>query len=110
MIVTDGWDGYIKAIQRAFPRAKHQLCRFHLIRSVFRRMRMIKFFDADLSKRIGNVFHTTDPRTVRRRVAAIQDKLSELGKEWVIEGLLAKLEQTPLYAEVSANKRTRFKR
>jgi transposase-like protein len=93
VIVTDGWDGYIKAIQRAFPKAQHQLCRFHLIRSVFRRMRTINFFDADISKRIGTLFHTTDPRTVRRRVSVLKDKLSELGKEWVIEGLLVKLEQ-----------------
>jgi len=93
VIVTDGWDGYIKAIQRAFPKAKHQLCRFHLIRSVFRRMRKIKFFDAEISKRIGKLFHSNDPRTVRRRVSVVKGKLSEIGKEWVIEGLLAKLEQ-----------------
>jgi transposase-like protein len=93
VIVTDGWDGYINAIQRAFPKAKHQLCRFHLIRSVFRRMRTIHFFDAEISKRIGELFHTPDPRTVRRRVSVLTDKLSELGKEWVLEGLLAKLEQ-----------------
>ncbi len=96
VIITDGWDGYINAIQRAFPKAKHQLCRFHLIRSVFRRMRTIKFFDAEISKRIGKLFHSNDPRTVRRRVSVLKDKLAELGKEWVLEGLLAKLEQVML--------------
>ena len=33
VIVTDGWDAYMKAIATAFPKATHELCRFHLIRS-----------------------------------------------------------------------------
>jgi transposase-like protein len=93
VIVTDGWDAYIEAIKTAFPGAKHLLCRFHLIRSVFRRMKQIKFFDAEIIKLLRNLFHSDDPRTVRHRVAVLKDKLSELGKEWVLEGLLAKLEQ-----------------
>ncbi len=35
VMVTDGWDASIKAIEKAFPHANHALCRFHLIRSVF---------------------------------------------------------------------------
>ena len=93
VIVTDGWDGYIKAIARAFPKARHALCRFHLIRSVFRRTKRIKFFDASVCKALKDLFHTDDPRTVRRRIAELKDTLSNLGKTWVIEGLLAKLEQ-----------------
>jgi transposase-like protein len=93
VIVTDGWDAYIEAINIAFPYAKHLLCRFHLIRSVFRRMRQIKFFDAEISKLLRNLFQSDDPRTVRRRVAGLKNALSKLGKEWVLEGLLAKLEQ-----------------
>lgn len=93
VVVTDGWDGYIKAILKAFPNAKHHLCRFHLIRSVFRRMKKIKFFDAEVSKMVGNLFHSADPRTVRRRVATLKDTLTDQGKLWIIEGLLAKLEQ-----------------
>ncbi len=93
VVVTDGWDGYIKAIARALPKAKHHLCRFHLIRSVFRRMKKINFFDAEVSKMVGNLFHSADPRTVRRRVATLKDTLTVQGKLWIIEGLLAKLEQ-----------------
>jgi len=93
VIVTDGWDGYIKAIAKAFPHAKHNLCRFHLIRSVFRRMKRIKFFDASVCKRVKTLFHSDDPRTVRRRIAGLKETLSERGKTWIIKGLLAKLEQ-----------------
>lgn len=92
VIVTDGWDAYIQAIEKAFPHAHHQLCRFHLIRSVFRRMKTIKFFDVEVSAMVGNLFHTSDPRTVRRRLGTLTETLSELGKTWVIEGLTAKLE------------------
>ncbi len=67
VIVTDGWDAYIKAIQKAFPHVQHQLCRFHLIHSVFRRMKKITLFNAEVSAMLGNLFHTSDPRTVRRR-------------------------------------------
>jgi transposase-like protein len=93
VIVTDGWDAYIEAIKTVFPHAKHLLCRFHLIRSVFRRMRQIKFWDTAISKRLGKLFHSPDPRTVRRRVADLHARLSKCGKEWVLEGLLAKREQ-----------------
>jgi transposase-like protein len=93
VIVTDGWDAYIEAIHTVFPRAKHLLCRFHLIRSVFRRMRQIKFFDSEISKRLSKLFHSDDPRTVRRRVAALHARLLKCGKQWVLEGLLSKLEQ-----------------
>ena len=93
VIVTDGWDAYMKAIATAFPKATHELCRFHLIRSVFRRMKQIKFFDSDVCKAVKELFHTTDPRTVRRRINGLKQTLSKLGKDWVIEGLLSKLEQ-----------------
>ncbi len=53
----------------------------------------IKFFDASVCKALKTLFHTDDPRTVRRRIATLKDTLSSLEKTWVIEGLLAKLEQ-----------------
>jgi transposase-like protein len=93
VIVTDGWDAYIDAIKTVFPHAKHLLCRFHLIRSVFRRMRQIKFFDTEINKRLCKLFHSHDPRTVRRRVAELHARLSKCGKQWVLEGFLSKLEQ-----------------
>jgi transposase-like protein len=93
VIVTDGWDAYIEAIHTVFGHAKHLLCRFHLIRSVFRRMRKITFFDKEISKRLCKLFQSDDPRTVRRRVAELHARLSKCGKQWVLEGLLSKLEQ-----------------
>lgn len=93
VIVTDGWDAYITAIARAFPHADHQLCRFHLIRSVFRRMKKIHFVNAEVSAMLSNLFHTNDPRTVRRRLTTMTQTLSELGNTWIIQGLTAKLEQ-----------------
>jgi transposase-like protein len=92
-IVTDGWDAYIEAIKTVFSHAKHLLCRFHLIRSVFRRMRKIKFFETAINKRLCKLFHSHDPRTVRRRVAELHARLSKCGKQWVLEGFLSKLEQ-----------------
>ncbi len=80
-------------MKTAFPHAKHLLCRFHLIRSVFRRMKKITFFDAEISTLLCNLFHSDDPRTVRRRVAKLKEKLAELNKAWVLEGLLAKRKQ-----------------
>lgn len=93
VIVTDGWDAYIEAIHIVFPHARHLLCRFHLLRSVFRRMRQIKFFDTEISKSLCKLFQSDDPRTVRRRVADLHARLLKCGKQWVLEGLLAKLEQ-----------------
>jgi transposase-like protein len=93
VIVTDGWDAYIEALHTAFPHAKHMLCRFHLIRAVFRRMKKVKLFDTEVSKLLCKLFHSDDPRTVRRRVAQLHAKLLKCGKQWVLEGLLSKLEQ-----------------
>jgi hypothetical protein len=93
VIVTDGWDAYIEAIHTVFPHAKHLLCRFHLIRSVFRRMKQITFFDAEISKGLCKLFQSDDPRTVRRRVAVLHARLLKCGTQWVLEGLLSKLEQ-----------------
>jgi transposase-like protein len=93
VVVTDGWDAYIKAIRTAFPNAKHMLCRFHLIRSVFRRMRQVKLFDAQIIKDVSNLFRAKDKRTVKSRVEKLKGKLEQLGKVWVIQGLLNKLHQ-----------------
>ncbi len=80
MIVTDGWDASIEAIQTAFPQAQHMLCRVHRIRSVFRRMRQITLCDRDISKRLCTLFHCDDPRTVRRRVTALKETRAEIDK------------------------------
>ncbi len=93
VIITDGWDAYIKAIATAFPDAEHMLCRFHLIRSVFRRMRKIKLFNSGICEKTGKLFKTKYKRTVVRRVEKLKDELEKTGKSWVIAGLLAKLPQ-----------------
>lgn len=92
-IVTDGWDAYIKAIEAVFPNAEHLLCRFHLIRSVFRRIRKAKLFDRDLCKMVGGLFRTRYKRTVQRRVEKLERKAAALQAGHVLTGLLAKLPQ-----------------
>jgi len=92
-IITDGWDGYIQAIQAVFPNAEHLLCRFHLIRSVFRRIRKAKIFDRDLCQMVGRLFRTRYKRTVERRVEKLEEKAATLQAGHVLTGLLAKLPQ-----------------
>ena len=92
-IITDGWDGYIKAIQSVFPNAEHLLCRFHVIRSVFRRIRKAKLFNHDLCKMVANLFRTCYKRTVTRRVEKLKEKAESLQAEHVLSGLLSKLPQ-----------------
>ncbi len=94
VIVTDGHDAYIKAIEKAFPKAKHMLCRFHLIRSVFRRMKTAKLFDIKISEMIKGIFKGTNrKRTVLDRVSKLEKKLEEKDQVWIIGGLLKKLVQ-----------------
>ena len=93
IIVTDGWDAYIKAIQAVFPDAEHLLCRFHVIRSVFRRIRKAKLFDQGLCQMVGNLFRTHYKRTVKRRVEKLKERASILQAEHVLTGLLGKLPQ-----------------
>ncbi|MCI0528628.1 MAG: transposase, partial [Nitrospira sp.] len=45
VIVTDGWDGYIEAIREVFPLAEHLLCRFHVLKTLFRRLRKAKVWE-----------------------------------------------------------------
>ncbi len=51
------------------------------------------FCDASVCKVLKTLFHTDDPRTVRRRIASLKETLSVSEKTWIIKGLLAKLEQ-----------------
>jgi len=92
-IITDGWDGYIKAIHAVFPDAEHLLCRFHVIRSVFRRIRKAKLFKQDLCEMVGKLFRTCYKRTVERRIEKLKAKAASLQSEHVLSGLLRKLPQ-----------------
>ena len=93
VILTDGWDGYIQAIQHVFPQAAHLLCRFHLLRSVFRRLRKARVYAGEVWQQVGSLFHTSDKRTVRRRVSKLEKTVQQLGVSHVLSGLLAKLPQ-----------------
>lgn len=94
VVVTDGWDGYIKAIQAVFPEAEHLLCRFHVIRSVFRRLKKARIFSFDICKAISKLFKTNYKRTVQRRIDRLKEKLQPLGAvSRVLGGLEAKLPQ-----------------
>ncbi|MEW6606854.1 MAG: transposase [bacterium] len=37
--VTDGYKGYIEPMMELFPRAKHQLCKFHVMRDINKEIR-----------------------------------------------------------------------
>jgi transposase-like protein len=93
VIITDGWDAYVRAIPRVFPHAEHLLCRFHLIRSVFRRLRQAGIWDSAVWQGVGKLFQTRDKRTVRRRVRKLQSLVEGLGVGHVVSGLLLKLPQ-----------------
>ena len=90
IIITDGWDSYIKAIKTVFPNAEHLLCRFHVIRSLFRRLQKAKIFNKEIYKLIGNIFKTDYKKTVRRRISKIKEKLAPLVTVKVIMGGLDK--------------------
>jgi hypothetical protein len=91
VIITDGWDGYLKAIREVFPHAEHLLCRFHVLKSLLRRLREAGVWDPKVWKLARKVFHTSDKRTVRRRVARLRLLLQAVGAEGVIEPFLSKL-------------------
>lgn len=92
-IITDGWDAYIQAIASVFPQAEHLLCRFHLIRSVFRRLRKAGVWKEEVWQLVGQLFRTPDKRTVRRRVEKLCGVVDSLGVGDVVSGLVRKLPQ-----------------
>lgn len=93
LIITDGWDAYVRAIAEVFPHAEHLLCRFHVLRSLFRRLRQAGVWESGVWKLAGKLFRTQDKRTVRRRVARLVSLVEGMGKGEVVSGLLAKLSQ-----------------
>jgi len=93
VLITDGWNAYIRAIAEVFPQAEHLLCRFHVLRSLFRRLRQAGVWESQVWKAVGKLFRTQDKRTVRRRVARLCESLEGVGKGEVVLGLLSKLSQ-----------------
>jgi transposase-like protein len=96
VIITDGWDAYVKAIARVFPNAQHLLCRFHALRAALRRLRTQvpsgRACRRWAEKLIG-LFRTSSKRTVRRRLATLQAEAQNSPAQAVVTRLLAKLPQ-----------------
>ena len=96
IIITDGWDAYVKAIVDVFPQAQHLLCRFHALHAAFRRLRK-KVTDWQQRQRwvtpLKTLFHTPSKRTVQRRIDKLQAQAEGTEAEGVMTRLVAKLPQ-----------------
>ncbi len=96
VIITDGWDAYVTAIAQVFPQAQHLLCRFHALRAAFRRLKVALANGAERHLWMGKlsrVFHTTDKRTVRRRLQTLHQQAADTPVAGVLARLAAKLPQ-----------------
>jgi transposase-like protein len=93
VVITDGWEAYRQALALVFPQAEHLLCRFHVLRALSRRLRQAQVRDGRTWRLVGQLFRTRDKRTVRRRVATLQQLLEAVGAGAVGERLQAKLPQ-----------------
>jgi transposase-like protein len=84
LIITDGLKGYVSAIAKVFPRAKHLLCLFHHQQSVTRCVNT-QFCETDqedanvAKKRMKQVIQTHDTRTVKRRLERLEELANEKG-------------------------------
>jgi len=96
VIITDGWDAYVKAIARVFPNAQHLLCRFHALRAAFRRLRQ-QVPSGNARRRWADklkaLFRTPSKRTVQRRLDTLQSEAHGSPAQAVVTRLLAKLPQ-----------------
>jgi len=96
VIITDGWDAYVKAIARVFPHAQHLLCRFHALRAAFRRLRQ-QVPSGNARRRWADklkaLFRTPSKRTVQRRLDTLQIEAHGSPAQAVVTRLLAKLPQ-----------------
>ena len=96
VIITDGWDAYVKAMARVFPNAQHLLCRFHALRAAFRRLRQ-QVPSGNTQRRWADklkaLFRTPSKRTVQRRVDKLQSEAQGSPAQAVVTRLLAKLPQ-----------------
>jgi transposase-like protein len=96
IVITDGWDAYVKAIARVFPNAEHLLCRFHAIKAAFRRLKKaIPNWKGrkEWAEKIKKLFHTPSKRTVKRRLARHQAQAEGTPAAGVFTRFAAKLPQ-----------------
>jgi len=91
VIITDGLQGYMSAIAKVFPAAKHLLCLFHHQQSVTRCVNK-QFCETEkedanaAKKRMKRVLQTHDTRTVNRRLDRLEHTANEKGwkiSEWL---------------------------
>jgi transposase-like protein len=96
VIITDGWDAYVKAIARVFPTAQHLLCRFHALRAAFRRLRQ-QVPSGNARRRWADkrkaLFRTSSKRTVQRRLAMLHSEAQDSPAQAVVPRFLATLPQ-----------------
>jgi len=84
LMMTDGLKGYVSAIAKIFPRAKHLFCLFHHQQNVTRWVNE-HFCETEqkeanaAKKRMKQVVQTTDTRTVRRRLNRLEHVAKEQG-------------------------------
>lgn len=84
VIITDGLQGYVSAITKVFPAAKHLLCLFHHQQSVTRSVNT-QFCENEqeeakaAKKRMKRVVQTHDTRTVNRRLDRLEQTANEKG-------------------------------
>jgi transposase-like protein len=83
VLITDGLQAYASLL----PAAKHVLCRFHHQQGVTHWLKQHFATDAEIDARkpmMKKVLQTRDKRTVRRRLARLRARASELGlTPWV---------------------------
>jgi len=96
VLITDGWDAYVKAMARVFPNAQHLLCRFHALRAALRRLRQ-QVPSGNARRRWADklkaLFRTPSKRTVQRRLDTLQSEAHGSPAQAVVTRLLAKLPQ-----------------
>ncbi|MBU1379700.1 DDE-type integrase/transposase/recombinase [Myxococcota bacterium] len=93
VVITDGWNSYIESIATVFPQAEHLLCRFHVICSIFRRLKKARIFHANIYTAVGKLFKTHYKRTVKKRIENLRKLLAPRDVKQVMGGLDIKLPQ-----------------
>ena len=83
VLITDGLQAYVYLV----PGAKHVLCRFHHQQGVTHWLKQHFATEAEIDARkpvMKKILQTRDKRTVRRRLARLRERASELGlTPWV---------------------------
>jgi len=96
VLIPDGWDAYVTAIAQVFPQAQHLLCRFHALRAAYRRLRQTLADGSERrlwARKLRQGFHTTDKRTVRRRLKTLQKQAADTPVGGVLTRLADNLPQ-----------------